>query len=262
MNIGSRITKMRNSKKMTQQELAMKLFVSDKTISSWEANRTEPNLELLVKMSEIFSCSIGYLVYGNALKNDIETEIKIRLTETEFKVLEKLMKKRAIFSSENKQMDTYYQPTYRNFVNQEKIINQEKISEWLRIGKRGNKTILNYKNWYDTYCDEYEVEIDHIENMNKIFKVLGIEELAVVEKIRNTYLYLDKYEVALDSVKDLGYFVEIEVKKYTANALEEYDALLKVAKSLDLNLDHIDKRGYPYYIVQNKYKKTLNSNQN
>lgn len=58
---------------MTQQDLAKKLFVSDKTVLSWETNRTELELALLMKLSEIFSCSIGYLIYGNTEKSDIET---------------------------------------------------------------------------------------------------------------------------------------------------------------------------------------------
>lgn len=101
------------------------------------------------------------------------------------------------------------------------------------------------------YCDEYEVEIDNEENLDKIFKVLGLEPIAVVDKLRNTYYYLDKYEVALDYVKDLDYFIEIEVKEYTSDTILEYDKLLKIAKDLGLNLNNIDKRGYPYHIIYN-----------
>lgn len=144
------------------------------------------------------------------------------------------------------QLDTYYQPTYRKFLKE----NDELVNEWLRIGIRGNKKILNYKNWYNNmYCDEYEVEIDDETNLDKIFKILDLEEIAVVDKRRKTYFYLDKYEVALDYVEKLGYFIEIEVKKYDASALEEYDKLLKLAKDFKLNLDHIDKRGYPYHFI-------------
>lgn len=28
------------------------------------------------------------------------------------------------------------------------------------------KKYLNYKNWHDVHCDEYEVEIDDVENLN------------------------------------------------------------------------------------------------
>lgn len=99
------------------------------------------------------------------------------------------------------------------------------------------------------YCDEYEVEIDNKDNLDRIFKILDLEQIAVVDKKRIIYFYLEKYEISLDFVKDLGYFIEIEVKKYTKSPIDEYSDLLKLAKNLDLNLDNIDKRGYPYHII-------------
>lgn len=248
MNLGNRIANLRREKGLTQQELANKLFVTDKTVSSWEDSRTEPNLEIIIRLSEILEISAGYLIYGDSDKNDIETEIKVKLSKEEFDRIEKNMKANAKFLKNNKQIDTYYQPTYRKFLKN----NSETINEWLRIGIRGNKKILNYKNWYDDmYCDEYEVEIDDDKNLDKIFEVLGLEKIAVVNKVRNTYYFLDKYEIALDYVEKLGYFIEIEVKKYMEKAVDEYDKLLKVAKDLNLNLNNIDKRGYPYHIIFN-----------
>ncbi len=136
-------------------------------------------------------------------------------------------------------MDRYYQPTYRRFLKS----SDETINEWLRIGIRENKKILNYKNWHQSmYCDEYEVEIDDEDNLNKIFLILGLEEIALVDKKRKTYIYQDKYEIALDAVEKLGNFIEIEVKKYDASAIQEYNELLKLAK----HLNNIDKREYPY----------------
>lgn len=244
MSLGKRITKLRKEKNMTQQELASLLFITDKMVSSYESDRTEPNLEMIVKISEIFECSTGYLIYGDVNRSDIETEIKIKLSKKEFENLKILMERDATFLKESKQIDTYYQPIYRKF------LNNEEITEWLRIGQRGNKNILNYKNWYDNmYCDEYEVEIDDVCNLDKIFKILGLEEIAIVDKLRRTYSYLNKYEIALDFVKDLGYFVEIEVKEYDKTSIEEYDLLLKIARNLGLNLNNIDKRGYPYHLI-------------
>ena len=108
-----------------------------------------------------------------------------------------------------------------------------------------------YKNWHDNkYCDEYEVEIDDANNLDKIFKILGIEEIAIVDKQRITFLYLNKYEIALDYVKDLGYFIEIEIKKYDKSIMEEYDELINLSQNLNLNLKNIDKRGYPYYFIK------------
>ncbi len=246
MKIGNRIKDLRNEKKITQKELADILFVSDKAVSSWEANRTEPSLELIIKLSEVFDCSTSYLIYGEVSRSDIETEIKIKLSEDEYKNLELLMEQNAEFMRENHHVDTYYQPKHRKFVK------EGTINEWLRIGERGNKNIINYKNWYDNYCDEFEVEIDDVNNLNKIFDKIGLEKIATVDKVRKTYFYLDKYEVALDTVKDLGYFVEIEVKKYEKSADLEYDELLRVAKRINLNLDNQDRKGYPYYLLDIK----------
>lgn len=249
MNLGTRIMNLRKKKRLSQQKLANKLFVTDKTISSWEKNRTEPGLEMIIKLSEVLDCSASYLIYGDVNKNDIETEIKVKLSKKEFEELKIYMKNNAKFVSEVRQVDTYYEPTHRRF------LNSNPITEWLRIGKRGNKNILNYKNWYsDMSCDEYEVEINNIKDMDKILKVLGMIQIVEVDKIRNSFIYLDKYEVALDNVEKLGYFIEIEIKKYTKTVMEECDELLKLAKGLNLNLNNVDKRGYPYHLLFNEEK--------
>ena len=83
MEIGTRIANLRKNKKMTQQDLASYLCVADKTISSWELNRTEPCLEDIVKLSKVLDCNASYLIYGDIKRKDIETEIKIKLTKEE-----------------------------------------------------------------------------------------------------------------------------------------------------------------------------------
>lgn len=104
------------------------------------------------------------------------------------------------------------------------------------------------------YCDEYEVEIDNSDNLDKIFNILGLEKIAVVDKQRKTYLYLNKYEIALDYVKHLGYFLEIEVQNYSKDPIDEYNELLKLAKKLNLSLNNINKKGYPFHIIYENQK--------
>lgn len=246
MEIGDRIQILRKNKGITQEKLGELLFVSAKTVSSWEMNRTEPSLDIIAKLSEVFECTISYLMYGDDEKLDIETEIKIKLQESEYKNLEKFLDKNAKFINETNQEDTYFQPKYRKFLKN----SEEEIDEWLRIGIRGNKKILNYKKWYQNkYCDEYEVNIDDEENLNRIFNVLDLESIAVVNKTRRKYMYKEKYEVSLDYVVDLGYFVEFEVKNYDDTTLSEYDKLIQLITSLNLDLANIDKRGYPYHLI-------------
>lgn len=45
MSIGNKIAEIRKSKNITQQQLAEKIYVTQKTISSWEVGRTLPSVE-------------------------------------------------------------------------------------------------------------------------------------------------------------------------------------------------------------------------
>ena len=110
MNLGERIYKVRQDKNITQRKLADLLFVTDKTISSWESNRTEPNLEMIIKLSEVLECSTSYLLYGNNMKDNIEMEIKIKLNKNEYRYFLDFMNKKGIFKLVSDQLDKYYQP--------------------------------------------------------------------------------------------------------------------------------------------------------
>lgn len=243
MNYGDRISKLRQDRNITQRQLASELFVTDKTISSWESNRTEPSLEMIIRLSEVLECSASYLLYGNNTKDNVEMEIKIRLDKEEYNYLIEYMEQKGKFIIESNQHDTYYQSDYLN----------DDIDGLLRIRKNGNKKILTYKNNNnDMYCNEYEVEIDNSDNLDKIFDFIGLRKLIEVNKNRKIYSYLGKYEVSLDKVEGLGYYIEIEVKEKIENYLEEYDELLKNSKKLGLNLNNIENRRYPQLMINNR----------
>lgn len=57
MNVGAAIKRLRKAKKWDQKDLALMLNVSNKTISSWECNRTEPNMEMIEIMCVLFGVS-------------------------------------------------------------------------------------------------------------------------------------------------------------------------------------------------------------
>lgn len=56
MTTGERIKILRKDKNMLQSELAKRLGVTRSAVSAWEIGRTEPNLEIIEKMSVIFDC--------------------------------------------------------------------------------------------------------------------------------------------------------------------------------------------------------------
>ena len=68
--IGKFIQKLRKEKKMTQQELADKLNVTDRAISHWENGRRLPDASLFKPLCEIFDISVNELISGERINKD------------------------------------------------------------------------------------------------------------------------------------------------------------------------------------------------
>ena len=62
--IGNNIKNFRNSLNLTQKQFGEKLGVSASCIQHWEANYTEPSLEYLRKMKEVFNISYDEIIDG------------------------------------------------------------------------------------------------------------------------------------------------------------------------------------------------------
>ena len=54
----------RKSCEMTQKQVADKLKVVESCYANWEQGRTEPNIEMLRKLGEIFQVSIDEIING------------------------------------------------------------------------------------------------------------------------------------------------------------------------------------------------------
>jgi transcriptional regulator with XRE-family HTH domain len=62
--IGNNIKNLRKSKKLTQDELAEKLNVTRQCVSSWENNKTQPDIETLHSIAAAMETSIDEIIYG------------------------------------------------------------------------------------------------------------------------------------------------------------------------------------------------------
>ena len=62
MTLGERICKFRTVKNMSQGELAEVLEVSRQSVSKWETDASVPELDKLVRLSELFGISLDELV--------------------------------------------------------------------------------------------------------------------------------------------------------------------------------------------------------
>ena len=72
MNLGEKIYQQRTKKELSQGDLAEMLNVSRQSISKWENNTATPDLEKIVKMSEIFEISLDELIKGRTPEVDYE----------------------------------------------------------------------------------------------------------------------------------------------------------------------------------------------
>lgn len=84
MDIGLQIKKFREQQKISQEELALKIFVSRQTISNWETNKSCPDVKSLIALSNIFNVSLD-----DFIKEDIKEmrEIVEKATIKKFNVI-------------------------------------------------------------------------------------------------------------------------------------------------------------------------------
>lgn len=62
------IKKLRESKKMTQTQVAEALQVSRATVAMWETQRSVPRSTLLPRLANLFSCSVDELLADEKIK--------------------------------------------------------------------------------------------------------------------------------------------------------------------------------------------------
>ena len=74
MEIGKQIKKYRSELSLSQEDFADKIFVTRQTVSNWENDKSYPDINSLVLMSEVFGISLDSLVKGDIEK--MQEEIK------------------------------------------------------------------------------------------------------------------------------------------------------------------------------------------
>lgn len=75
----NRIKILREEFEYTQQDLANKLDCSKSVIGLYESETRKPSLEILVRLSEIFDCSIDYIL----CKTDIRNPEKVNINKAD-----------------------------------------------------------------------------------------------------------------------------------------------------------------------------------
>ena len=75
MTFGKTLKERRSQLDLTQQEVAKKLYISRQTISNWENGKSYPDLDMLIKISDVYQVSIDSLLKGDQeLKKSLDTQ--------------------------------------------------------------------------------------------------------------------------------------------------------------------------------------------
>lgn len=159
---------------------------------------------------------------------------------------------------ENHQVDTYFDNPSCTF-----FANPECVYKWLRVRDENGKLTLNFKHWLPenepvkTYCDETEFEISDVSEMEEYLPKLGLksegfEPIMTVDKLRKSYLYKD-CEISIDSVKDLGNYIEIEYKGESDDVGRIQNLLRSILKEMNASVGEMDYKGYAYNLLKLKF---------
>ena len=73
--VGKNIKAFREQKNLTQEQLAEQLNVTRQAVSSWENEKTQPDVETLHKIACALECSVEDLIYGERRKFTIVNNI-------------------------------------------------------------------------------------------------------------------------------------------------------------------------------------------
>lgn len=65
MSFRDNLQHLRAMRNMTQEQLAMLLGVSRQSVTKWEAEKSYPEMDKLIKICQIFECSLDDLVQGD-----------------------------------------------------------------------------------------------------------------------------------------------------------------------------------------------------
>ena len=190
--------------------------------------------------------------------NNIEIEMKYKITKKIYDEIIEYFKIENIKVEVEKQNDIYFSPIHFPF------LGGEIDNECLRLRILENKNILSYKKFIPStdnepaHCIEHELEISDTEKLKLILNDLRIKEEFTLKKERKIFIYKNNIEISLDTVDNLGYFIELDIINHknineSVNEINEFIKNFKITESMR-NYD-----GYSYLLFNEK-KKESNDN--
>ena len=70
--VAKNIKELRNSKNISQEDLAKTLNVTRQAISNWENNKAQPDIDMLMAISKALGVEMTELIYGEKPANEYD----------------------------------------------------------------------------------------------------------------------------------------------------------------------------------------------
>ncbi|MFH1788281.1 MAG: class IV adenylate cyclase [Candidatus Altiarchaeota archaeon] len=159
-------------------------------------------------------------------------EVEVKAPVEDLSVIEdRVLGLGGVFVRQEIQKDTYFNAPDRDF---------EVTDEALRIREADGKTYFTYKGPKQSKKTKTrkEIEFPVHARMSDVLAELGYEAKGLVEKKRRTFR-LDKLTIALDEVKNLGQYIEIE----SANTQDE-GKIFTLLEKLGVNKETCTLKSY------------------
>ncbi|MDP2907191.1 MAG: class IV adenylate cyclase [Nanoarchaeota archaeon] len=182
-------------------------------------------------------------------------EIEIKLRVKNFKKLKKqLTKLGAIFKEEMSNEDRYFTLKHRDFMKTKECLRIRTIPEKkISILTYKPRTTPKMKKEGFIWKKETEIQVNNEKVLSEILKRLGCIELTTVYKTRKEF-ELDGFVLALDDVKGIGHFLEIE--KISNDVITTKKRIWGLLEKLGFDKSDIEPANYRDLVIkaENRFK--------
>jgi len=170
-------------------------------------------------------------------------EIELKFPVASFEPVETALAKRdVVFGPAVRQVDQYFAHPQRDFAKTDEALRLRRLAGSCQVTYKGPKLDLSSKTRREL---EFTVSIEDADNVEQIFKELSFHPVTIVKKRRRQAIVIwnaISVTVALDTVENVGLFVELEVIAATSDFEPIRQELFGLAASL--NLVDTERRSY------------------
>ena len=234
MTTGERIVKLRKENNYTQEKLAELMDVSRQSVSKWESDIAYPDIDKLIKLSDLFDCSIDYLLKNE--KENAETGDKPEVgtgTETKVETEVEPGDEREAETGIEPELDgvgTGTEPSVEKDIEKKSILNDETSKHLLKIVVPVVSIIvvcviaavaiqqIHHKNGSDEAMTEVAVEGTNTDANSETNSETNSESVIVENKITDDTLQNDAAFIqAYTSSKELSAAVNVYFQNSTGS---------------------------------------------